>query len=107
MLRKDSLKLGLLLGFLAPLLGLLAYYFAKFSLFTFKKFVGVVLAQKTLLTAMVSVSPHCCGSFFRKDCSLRFNPCNFFCYRQLSFIASSLRRNTFIRKSFCTLPGEN
>jgi NADH:ubiquinone oxidoreductase subunit K len=56
MLRKDSLKLGLLLGFLAPLLGLLAYYFAKFSLFTFKEFVGVVLAQKTLLTAMVSVS---------------------------------------------------
>ena len=56
MLKKDSLRLGLLLGFFAPLIGLLAYYFAKFSMFTFKEFIGVILAQKTLLSAMVSVS---------------------------------------------------
>jgi hypothetical protein len=56
MLKKDNLRLGLLLGFLAPLLGLLVYYFARFSLFTFKEFIGVILAQKSLLSAMVSIS---------------------------------------------------
>ena len=56
MLKKDSLRFGLIVGFALPLLGLIAYYFAKFGVFTFKEFIGVILSQKSLLTAMISVS---------------------------------------------------
>lgn len=56
MLKRDKLRLGLILGITAPFLGLLIYYFAKFSIFTIKEFVGVILTQKSLLTAMLSVS---------------------------------------------------
>jgi hypothetical protein len=57
MLKRDNLLLGLILGITAPFLGLLIYYFAKFSsVATLKEFIGVVLTQKSLLTAMLSVS---------------------------------------------------
>ncbi|MDB5250796.1 MAG: hypothetical protein JWQ40_5190 [Segetibacter sp.] len=57
MLNRDKLRLGLILGITAPFLGLLIYYFAKFSsVATLKEFVGIVLTQKSFLTAMLSVS---------------------------------------------------
>lgn len=56
MLKKDSIGLGIILGFFAPLFGLFIYYFAKFSLFSFKEFLEVVLSQKSLLTAMLSIA---------------------------------------------------
>jgi hypothetical protein len=54
---KDNLRLGLLLGFLAPLIGMLLYYFIQFrSVITFSEFRHIILVQRTLLTALVSVS---------------------------------------------------
>lgn len=54
---KDNLKLGLVLGFIAPVLGMLLYYLIQFrSVITFSEFVHIILVQRTLLTALVSVS---------------------------------------------------
>lgn len=54
---KDDLRLGLLLGFIAPLVGMLLYYFIQFrSVITFSEFLHIILVQRTLLTALVSVS---------------------------------------------------
>ncbi len=54
---KDDLRLGLLLGFLAPLAGMLLYYFVQFkNVITFSEFIHIILVQRTLLTAIVSVS---------------------------------------------------
>lgn len=56
MLTKDSLRYGLVLGFLAPLAGLLVYYFVQFkNVTTLPGFFHFVLAEKALLTAMISV----------------------------------------------------
>ena len=54
---KDNLRLGLLLGFIAPLFGMLLYYLLQFrNTLTFAEFIHVILVQRTLLTAIVSVS---------------------------------------------------
>ena len=54
---KDNLRLGLLLGFIAPMIGMLLYYLVQFrSVLTFSEFLHVILVQRTLLTALVSVS---------------------------------------------------
>jgi len=55
-MRKDNLRLGLLLGFVVPIIGLFVYYFAQFRLFTLREFFTVILAQKSLLSAIVSIS---------------------------------------------------
>jgi hypothetical protein len=56
MLTKDSLRYGLVLGFLAPLAGLLVYYFVQFkNVTTLPGFFHFVLVEKALLTAMISV----------------------------------------------------
>lgn len=49
-LTRDNLKLGLLLGFLAPLLVFLIVYFIRFSGYTFNEFVRVFLNEKKLIT---------------------------------------------------------
>ena len=36
-LKRDTIKLGLLLGFVGPLLGIFLYKFVKFKIFTFKE----------------------------------------------------------------------
>jgi hypothetical protein len=56
MLKKDSLRLGILLGFLAPILGMFIYYFIQFRMFTLAEFFRVMLQQKTLLSGIVSIS---------------------------------------------------
>ena len=54
---KDDLRLGLLLGVIAPILGMLLYYFIQFrSVITFSEFIHIILVQRSLLTALVSVS---------------------------------------------------
>jgi hypothetical protein len=54
---KDDLRFGLLLGFVAPLLGMLLYYFIQFrNVITFSEFIHIILVQRSLLTALVSVS---------------------------------------------------
>jgi len=55
MLKKDSLRLGIILGFLAPVLGLVIYYFVQFSRFPFRDFLDFVFSEKRLLSSITSV----------------------------------------------------
>lgn len=52
----DNFKLGLILGIIAPLLGMLGFYFWKFSIYPFKEFIQFIFAEKRLLTSMVTFS---------------------------------------------------
>ena len=53
MLKRDNLKLGLLLGFIAPLISLVIYYLVKFyPTFTVKEVLDFVLVNKQLITAI-------------------------------------------------------
>ena len=56
MLKKDNLYFGLILGFLAPVLGMLGFYFWKFRSIAFGEFLAYMLQWKSLLTSVVSVS---------------------------------------------------
>ena len=56
MIKKDDIRLGLILGLLAPVAGLFGYYFWKFRLFSFNEFVQVLNMQKSLLSGIISVS---------------------------------------------------
>lgn len=53
MLKRDSLKLGLLLGFVAPLVSLVIYYLVKFyPLFTVSDFFEFIRTNKSQVTAI-------------------------------------------------------
>ncbi len=53
MLKKDNLKFGILLGFLAPLLSLVIYYFVKFyPLFTIRDFMHFISTNRNQVTAI-------------------------------------------------------
>lgn len=52
MFKKDNLRFGLLLGFIAPMLSLTAYYFIKFSLFSVADFFRFIGANKNQITAI-------------------------------------------------------
>ncbi|MCW3088539.1 MAG: hypothetical protein JWQ78_1925 [Sediminibacterium sp.] len=56
MLKRDNLKLGLVLGFLAPFIGFAAYYLLRFRIFTVKEFLQVLMMQKSLLSGIVSIA---------------------------------------------------
>lgn len=49
-LTKDNLKLGLILGFIAPLLVFLVIYFFKFSGYTLDAFLRVFMSEKKIIT---------------------------------------------------------
>jgi hypothetical protein len=55
MLKKDSLRLGIVLGFLAPVLGMFLYYYLQFSAYSVKEFFTIVLQEKRLLTSITSI----------------------------------------------------
>ena len=55
-LKNDSLRLGLVLGFIAPIFGVLFFYFAKASNTPFFEFLSFVLQNKAFLTTVVSTS---------------------------------------------------
>lgn len=55
-LKKDNLKLGLVLGLLGPLLGLVVIYFIKYSSFSFSDFLDQFLTTPSLITAIGSLS---------------------------------------------------
>lgn len=56
MLKKNNLRFGLLLGFMAPVAGLIIYYFVQFrNITSLPGFFHYVLTEKALLTAIVSV----------------------------------------------------
>lgn len=53
MLKRDSLKLGFLLGFVAPLISLVVYYLIRFyPLFTISDFFNFVSTNKSQITAI-------------------------------------------------------
>jgi len=56
MLKKDNLNLGLVLGLLAPIIGIFGYYFWKFRLFTLNEFFQVLNMQKSLLSGIMSIA---------------------------------------------------
>jgi hypothetical protein len=57
MLKKDNLRLGLIVGIIAPLFGMMIYYFWKFfPTFSVGEFLRVLMVQKTLITALISFS---------------------------------------------------
>jgi len=56
MLKKNDIRLGLILGFLAPIAGIFGYYFWKFRLFTLNEFFQVLNMQKSLLSGIISVA---------------------------------------------------
>jgi hypothetical protein len=53
MFKKDNLRLGLVLGFLAPLLSLVVYYLVKFRLFSVADFLAYIAANKKVITGIV------------------------------------------------------
>lgn len=56
MFKKDNLIFGLILGIISPVIGWIAYYFIQFRLFSFQEYIDVMLRQKSLLTAMLSLA---------------------------------------------------
>ncbi len=53
MLKRNDLRLGLLLGFLAPVLSVFGYYLIKYyPTFSFGEFLSGLRANKALITAM-------------------------------------------------------
>ncbi|HVZ56553.1 MAG TPA: hypothetical protein VG870_07840 [Chitinophagaceae bacterium] len=55
-LKKDNLKLGLILGFLGPLLGLVIIYFIKFPSYSFPEFLDEFVHTNKLITSIGSLS---------------------------------------------------
>ena len=52
-MKRNSLLLGIILGLIAPLLGMLAYYFWKFyPTYSIGAFINIILSEKTLLSAI-------------------------------------------------------
>ncbi len=54
--KKDSLRLGLLLGLIGPMLGLVVIYFVKFNSFTFLEFLEAFMNDNRLITSIGSLS---------------------------------------------------
>lgn len=53
MLKKDNLQLGMLLGFIAPIISLVGYYYLRFSeLFSVADFFNFLLNNKNQITAI-------------------------------------------------------
>ena len=50
--KRDSLTLGLILGFTAPLLSLLAYYLIRFRVYSFGEYLHALIKNKPLLTGI-------------------------------------------------------
>ncbi|HPZ89629.1 MAG TPA: hypothetical protein PLQ32_16060, partial [Flavihumibacter sp.] len=58
MFKRDNLRFGMLLGFLAPVVGLFVYYLLAFMPRNvgFTEFIGYMRTYKSLLTAVSSLS---------------------------------------------------
>ena len=55
-LKKDNLRLGLILGLLGPLLGLVAVYFIKFPSYPFSDFLSYFMNDSKMITSVGSLS---------------------------------------------------
>lgn len=57
MLKRDNLKLGIVLGIIAPFFGFLIYYFVKFyPTYGLGDFIEFLKSNKSLITVVVSLS---------------------------------------------------
>ncbi len=56
MMRKDNYIIGVLMGLLLPFLGFFGFYQWRFSLFSFQEFLELLNQQKSVLSAMISIS---------------------------------------------------
>jgi len=58
MLKRDDIRLGMVLGFIAPLLGVVLYYFIAFAGLhvSFSEFIGYLCRSKRILTGVSSIS---------------------------------------------------
>lgn len=54
-LKKDNFKLGLVIGLLAPLLGLVILYFIKFPSVSFGEFLRFFVTENRLITSLGSL----------------------------------------------------
>lgn len=52
MLKKDNLRFGLLLGFIAPLISVVIYYFIRFSEFSVPDVLRLMAENKNQITAI-------------------------------------------------------
>lgn len=52
MFKKDNIKFGLLLGFLAPLISMVIYYFIRFSMFSVSDVLDLMVREKNQITAV-------------------------------------------------------
>ncbi len=55
-MRKDNYIIGVLMGLLLPFLGFFGFYQWRFSLFSFQEFLELLNQQKSVLSAMISIS---------------------------------------------------
>lgn len=56
-LKKDNVKLGVLIGLVAPLIGVFGYYFVKFfPTFSLAEFFDAIADNRSILTAVSSIS---------------------------------------------------
>jgi len=53
---KDNYILGVVLGLALPFIGFFGFYQWKFSVFSFSEFGDMLVQQKSVLSAMISVS---------------------------------------------------
>ena len=53
---KDNYILGVMVGLVLPFLGFYLFYEWKFSVFSFTEFSDLLIQQKSILSAMISVS---------------------------------------------------
>ena len=53
---KDKYIVGMLIGFLLPFLGFMGFYEWKFSFISIKQFMSMLTQEKSVLSAMISVS---------------------------------------------------
>ena len=63
-LTKDNFKLGIVLGFLAPILGIVCFYLINFSSAKFINFLEVMLTLKSFFSAVITVSLVANGAIF-------------------------------------------
>ena len=52
MFKKDNLRFGMLLGFIAPLLSLIIYYLVRFRAYSFMDFLEFIGSNKNQITAI-------------------------------------------------------
>ena len=62
--KKDNLTFGLVLGFLAPILGIVCFYLINFRSAKFINFIEVMISFKSFFSAVITVSLVANGAIF-------------------------------------------